>query len=86
MFDMTNVVNKRNFEQASDMILTSLSVSGDYAWTAGWDGIIRRWKIAEDVLEPAGDINVGSCVNGLVSIADCAYAILTGGRIVCIAV
>lgn len=63
------------------MILTSLSVSGDYAWTAGWDGIVRRWKIAGDVLEPAGDINVGSCVNGLVCTADSAYAIIAGGKV-----
>ncbi|KAL0893892.1 hypothetical protein ABMA27_013992 [Loxostege sticticalis] len=67
--------------KVSDMILTSLSVSGDNAWTAGWDGIVRRWKIAGDVLEPAGDINVGSCVNGLVCTADSAYAIIAGGKV-----
>lgn len=64
------------------MILTSLTVSGDYAWTGGWDGIVRRYKIAEDLLEPAGEINLGSCINGLASNVDTTYAILSGGKIV----
>lgn len=68
--------------QVSDMILTSLTVSGDYAWTAGWDGVVRRWKIAQDILEPAGELNLGSCINGLASNIECTYAILSGGKIV----
>ncbi|XP_063821748.1 uncharacterized protein LOC135071844 [Ostrinia nubilalis] len=68
--------------KVSDMIVTSLSVSGDYAWTGGWDGIMRRWKIGEDVLEPAGEINVGSCINGLISTNDGTYGVLAGGKII----
>nr|XP_026495110.1 uncharacterized protein LOC113399982 [Vanessa tameamea] len=68
--------------KVSDMILTSLSVSNGFAWTGGWDGCVRRWKISEDKLEPAGDINVGACVNALVApTGDNGYALLTGGRI-----
>ncbi|XP_049866886.1 uncharacterized protein LOC126367426 [Pectinophora gossypiella] len=69
--------------KASDMIVTSLAVSGDFAWTGGWDSSVRRWKIDGDVLQPAGELNLGSYVNGLVATApDNVYAILTGGRIV----
>lgn len=67
------------------MILTSLSVSEDHAWTGGWDGVVRRWKIAGDQLQPAGEINLGVCVNALVAIkSDVAYVVLTGGRLVCL--
>ncbi|KAL4710704.1 hypothetical protein ACJJTC_004349 [Scirpophaga incertulas] len=68
--------------KVSDMIITSLSVNGDYAWTGGWDGIVRRWKINIDILEPAGEINLGSCVNGIATTMDSAYAIMSGGKIV----
>ncbi|XP_053625626.1 uncharacterized protein LOC128683738 [Plodia interpunctella] len=69
--------------KVSDMILTSLVVNGDYAWTGGWDGCVRRWKIAEDRLEAAGEVNLGACVNALQSTdANRAYAVLAGGRIV----
>lgn len=69
--------------QVSDMIVTSLSVSGDYAWTGGWDGHVRRWKIAGDKLESAGEINLGSCVNALnTSVPNIAFAVLSGGRVV----
>jgi hypothetical protein len=64
------------------MILTSLSMSGDYAWTGGWDGILRRYKIAIDTLEPAGEITLDGCINGIVSTIDSAYAIVSGGKIV----
>ncbi|CAG9783737.1 unnamed protein product [Diatraea saccharalis] len=68
--------------KVSDMILTSLSVSGDYVWTGGWDGILRRWKIDVDVLEPAGEISLGSCINGVVSTLDNTYAVMAGGKVV----
>lgn len=65
------------------MILTSLSVKGDYAWTGGWDGHVRRWKFTGDKLELAGDIDLGSCINALeTSAPNNAYAALSGGRIV----
>ncbi|VVD03051.1 unnamed protein product [Leptidea sinapis] len=69
--------------KASDMIVTSLSAIDTFAWTGGWDGIVRRWKIADNKIEAAGEINLGCCVNALVATtAEDAYAILTGGRIV----
>ncbi|XP_026329599.1 uncharacterized protein LOC113237383 [Hyposmocoma kahamanoa] len=69
--------------KVSDMIVTSLSVIGDYAWTGGWDGHVRRWKITGDKLESAGEINLGSCVNALdTSASNTAYAVLSGGRVV----
>lgn len=65
------------------MIITSLSVSGDYAWTGGWDGFVRRWKISGDQLEASGSLKVGACINGLVaSSADNVYTIVAGGRVV----
>lgn len=71
------------FSQISDMIVTSLSVSGDYAWTGGWDGHVRRWKIDGDKIESVGEINLGSCVNALdTSAPNTAYAVLSGGRVV----
>ncbi|CAG4981061.1 unnamed protein product [Parnassius apollo] len=71
--------------KVSDMILTSLSVNEDYAWTGGWDGCVRRWKIADDQLQSAGEINLGACVNAVVaSTSNTAYAILTGGKVFCI--
>ncbi|XP_013182306.1 PREDICTED: uncharacterized protein LOC106128454 [Papilio xuthus] len=71
--------------KVSDMIITSLSVSEDHVWTGGWDGIVRRWKIAGDQFQPAGEINLGACVNALVATkSDVAYAIITGGRAVCL--
>uniref|UniRef100_A0A2A4JVX5 Anaphase-promoting complex subunit 4 WD40 domain-containing protein n=1 Tax=Heliothis virescens TaxID=7102 RepID=A0A2A4JVX5_HELVI len=76
-----------NFKQlheikVSDMIVISLSTSGDYVWTAGWDGFVRRWKIAGDKLEPFGEINLGGCVNSVVATGDSVYAAVTGGKIV----
>ncbi|XP_045491268.1 uncharacterized protein LOC123691084 [Colias croceus] len=69
--------------KVSDMILTSLSTSEDIAWTGGWDGIVRRWKILGNKIEAAGEINLGACINGLVaSSSESAYAIVTGGSIV----
>ncbi|KAJ8725645.1 hypothetical protein PYW08_003828 [Mythimna loreyi] len=68
--------------KVSDMIVTSLSASGDYVWTGGWDGFVRRWKIAGEKLEPAGDINLGGCINSLVSTGTSAYAAVTGGKVV----
>ncbi|CAH0406501.1 unnamed protein product [Chilo suppressalis] len=68
--------------KVSDMIVTSMSVCGDYVWTGGWDGTIRRYKIAIDVLEPAGEVVLGSCINGLVSTPDSAYATVSGGKVV----
>ncbi|KAI5633098.1 hypothetical protein NE865_14226 [Phthorimaea operculella] len=69
--------------RASDMIVTSLTMCGDYVWTAGWDKRVRRWKIDGDKLESVGDIDLGACVNGLaLASADCVYAIVAGGRVV----
>ncbi|KAJ8722723.1 hypothetical protein PYW07_003903 [Mythimna separata] len=68
--------------KVSDMIVTSLSASGDYVWTGGWDGFVRRWKIAGEKLEPAGDINLGGCINSLVATGTGAYAAVTGGKLV----
>lgn len=65
------------------MIVTSLSASGQYAWTGGWDGFVRRWKIAGDKLEAAGDINLGGCINSLyASAGDSAYVAVTGRKVV----
>lgn len=68
--------------KVSDMIVTSLTVTGDYAWTGGWDGYIRRWKIADTKLESAGEISVGACINALVAASGGVYAAISGGRIV----
>lgn len=69
--------------KVSDMIVTSLSASGQYAWTGGWDGFVRRWKIAGDKLEAAGDINLGGCINSLyASAGDSAYVAVTGRKVV----
>lgn len=71
--------------QVSDMIITSVSSSDDYCWTGGWDGIVHRWKISENQMQAAGEINVGTCINALIATSnDKAYALLTGGRIVLI--
>lgn len=63
------------------MIVTSVAVDGDFAWTGGWDGHIKRWQIERDQLQAAGDIDVGSCVNALVASSNCVYAAVTGGRL-----
>ncbi|GBP30451.1 hypothetical protein EVAR_20904_1 [Eumeta japonica] len=67
----------------SDMIVTSLEINGDYAWTGGWDGRVRRFKIDDVKLTPAGELELGSCINALAATApDTAYAALAGGRMV----
>lgn len=67
------------------MIITSLSVSESFAWTGGWDGCVRRWKIDGDQLQPAGEINLGACINALfASTSSTAYALVTGGKAICI--
>ncbi|XP_072943923.1 uncharacterized protein [Epargyreus clarus] len=82
-----NAFKKLHEVKVSDMILTSLSASNGFAWTGGWDGYIRRWKVANNQLEAAGDINLGCCVNALVApSSDNAYVLLTGGRVVCVKV
>lgn len=69
--------------QVSDMIVTSLSVSDNIVWTGGWDGYIRRWKIAGNQLQPAGEINLGSCVNALIApTGGSVFGVLTGAKIV----
>lgn len=65
------------------MIISCLSVNGDYAWTGGWDGYLRRWQVADNQLVAAGELEVGSCVNSLVAVSpDMTYAALAGGRVV----
>lgn len=64
------------------MIVTSLTVTGDYAWTGGWDGYVRRWKINNNKLEPAGEISFGACINALVAASDGVFTAISGGRIV----
>ncbi|XP_026746782.1 uncharacterized protein LOC113508026 [Trichoplusia ni] len=71
--------------KVSDMIVTSLSASGDNVWTGGWDGVVRKWKITSDKLEAAGDINVGGCINALVATGDKAYVAVTGGKVLLVA-
>lgn len=69
------------------MIVTSISTSEDCVWTGGWDGVVRRWRIAADKLEAAGYINVGASINALVAPApNIAYAVVSGGRVVRIGV
>ncbi|XP_068629628.1 uncharacterized protein [Battus philenor] len=71
--------------KVSDMILTSLSVYGDHAWTGGWDGFVRRWKMSGDQLQLDGEINIGACVNVIIATsADTVYGAITGGQIVCV--
>ncbi|CAH4032040.1 uncharacterized protein LOC123710873 [Pieris brassicae] len=71
--------------KVSEMILTSLTTSGDFAWTAGWDGFVRRWNASGERLEAAGEINLGGCINALVtSSLDHVCAIITGGRVLII--
>lgn len=65
------------------MIVTSLSTHGNIAWTGGWDGCVRRWKIADNKIEAQGEINLGSCINALIaSSSDSVYALVSGGAIV----
>ncbi|XP_028041675.1 uncharacterized protein LOC114251559 [Bombyx mandarina] len=68
--------------KVSDMIVTSIAVTGDYVWTAGWDGFVRRWKIVSDKLEAAGEVNLGACVNSLSSNLNNVYAAIADGKIV----
>ncbi|KAJ0180521.1 hypothetical protein K1T71_003925 [Dendrolimus kikuchii] len=68
--------------KVSDMIVTSIAVIGDYAFTGGWDGFVRRWKICNNQLEPSGVLEVGSCVNALISGSNSVYAALSGGRLI----
>lgn len=64
------------------MIITSMSASVGFVWTGGWDGCTRRWKIDGDKLQPAGEINLGACINALVANGDNAFALLAGGKII----
>lgn len=64
------------------MIVTSLAISGDFVYTGGWDGHLKRWRITENQLEETGSINFNSCINALVTGTDAVYAAITGGRIV----
>lgn len=66
------------------MIVTSVDVGGDYAWTGSWDGHVRRWKIANNQLEAAGDIDLGACVNAVIADKNSVYAAVAGGKIVLI--
>ncbi|CAK1552054.1 unnamed protein product [Leptosia nina] len=71
--------------KVSDMIVTSLTTSGDYAWTGGWDGCVRCWKISADKIEAVGDLKLGACINALVaSSLNSVYTLLTGGRVILI--
>lgn len=63
------------------MIVTSIAVDGDFVWTGGWDGHIKRWQIVNDQLQAAGDIDVGGCVNALIAYSNCVYAAVTGERL-----
>lgn len=83
---MTQVCTQPNctdfvYLQVSDMIVTSLAVNGDFVWTGGWDGHIRRWQIENDQLKEAGDINIGSCINSLAADSNSVYAAVTGGQL-----
>lgn len=66
------------------MIVTSLAVDGNYVWTGAWDGHVKRWKIVGDKLEGAGDVDLGGCVNSIVTYSNTAYAAVSGGKLVLI--
>lgn len=72
------------YMQVSDMIVTSLAANGNNVWTGGWDGIVRKFKIAGSKLEAAGEINLGGCINSLASADDRVYAAVAGGKVVCV--
>lgn len=81
---VSTVFKKKHEVKVSDMIVTSLAVSGDYAWTGGWDGVLRRWKITTDQLEDSGSLELGACINGLAASQNSVFAIVAGGRVVCV--
>ncbi|CAH2073977.1 unnamed protein product, partial [Iphiclides podalirius] len=82
-----NKFKKLHEVKVSDMILTSLSVNENFAWTGGWDGCVRRWKIEGDQLQAAGEINLGACINALYASSPCtAYILLAGGKVICVKV
>lgn len=64
------------------MIVTTVAVDGDFVWTGGWDGHVRRWQIVNDQFQAVGDLNVGSCVSSLVASLNSVYAAVTGGRLI----
>lgn len=70
--------------QVSDMIVTSLAANGNNVWTGGWDGIVRKFKIAGSKLEAAGEINLGGCINSLASADDRVYAAVADGKVICV--
>ncbi|CAH2259276.1 uncharacterized protein LOC120624689 [Pararge aegeria] len=83
--DLDSKFKKLHEVKVSDMIITSMSARDGVVWTGGWDGCAKRWKIDEEKLQPAGEINLGACINALVAVTgDTAYALLTGGKIICI--
>ncbi|CAB3242174.1 unnamed protein product [Arctia plantaginis] len=81
---INTVFEKLHEVKVSDMIVTSLAVSGNNVWSGGWDGIVRKWKIAGSKLEAAGEINLGGCINSLASANDRVYAAVAGGKLVCV--
>ncbi|XP_034840256.1 uncharacterized protein [Maniola hyperantus] len=85
LHDMDVATNFKKLDEVkvSDMIITSMSLRDSVVWTGGWDGCAKRWKIHGDKLQPAGEINLGACINALVAVnGDNAYALLTGGKII----
>lgn len=64
------------------MIITSLSSSGEYAWTGGWDGHVRRWKLVGDQLVSDGELSLGACINAVQAVEDGAYVAVAGGKLV----
>ncbi|XP_075969580.1 uncharacterized protein LOC142972384 [Anticarsia gemmatalis] len=78
------VFKKLDEVKVSDMIVTSIAARDNYVWTGGWDGCVRRWKIANDKLEAAGEINLGGCINSLAAATDRVYAAVSGGKVVCV--
>lgn len=72
--------------KVSDMIVNTLAANGNYVWTGSWDGLVRRWDITGDKLKAVGEINLGGCINSLVTDGERAYAAVAGGKIVHITV
>ncbi|XP_023947482.2 uncharacterized protein LOC112052578 [Bicyclus anynana] len=81
--DLGSKFKKLDEVKVSEMILTSMSVREDFVWTGGWDGCAKRWRIDGEKLLPAGEINLGVCINAVIAVnGDNAYALLSGGRII----
>lgn len=65
-------------EGAHEMIINTICGTNEALYTAGWDGIVKKWTSIETKPKLSGEVNVSCCVNTMCCPPD-GESVIVGG-------